>query len=129
MVFAKKQLEAKEILEKKWHITLITDDIEHYVNKPNIKLDFDEELKLSKKYDIMRVFFDKIKESEALLICNYPKKWIDWYLGTSVLMELAVAYSNNKICYLLHDIDKSQPYALEVTLIDPIILNWDLNNI
>jgi len=62
-----------------------------------------------------------------MIVLNYDKKGIHGYLGTSVLMEIAIAYFLGKKIYLLHDIDRSQPYALEVLVIDPMILNGDLS--
>jgi hypothetical protein len=80
MAFAKEQYHAKETLESIGHIVYISDDIENYIDQPSIKLDFEEELRISLAYDIMRVFFNKIADSDAVLICNYPKKGITGYL-------------------------------------------------
>jgi hypothetical protein len=126
MVFAKEQIEIQKILVDSGHEVFLTDDIEEYVDKPSIKSSFEEELKVSLEYDIMRSFFDKIAKSDAFLVCNNPKNGISGYLGTSVLMELGLAYYLGKKIYLLNDIDRLQGYALEVAIIDPIILNGDI---
>jgi hypothetical protein len=126
MSFAKEQIEAKTFLEKRGHFIQLTENIEEYSNSPSIKQSFDEELKISLEHDIMRSFFRKIEENDAFLVMNYKKKDVDGYLGTSVLMELAIAYFLNKKIYLLNEIDKSQPYSLEVAIINPTILNGDL---
>jgi len=125
MVFAKEQLEAKKILEEMGYEVLVTDDIEDYVNDSNIKMNFEEELRLSLKYDIMRSFFNKIEGSDALLIVNEKKRGIEGYLGTSVLMEMGLAYHLKKKVYLVNPIDMDQGYALEVALIDPVVINGD----
>jgi len=129
MVFAKEQITMKKQLEAAGHEILITDDIEDYANNSAIKQSFEDELKLSLEYDIMHTFFNKIEESDALLICNLPKKWIEWYLGTSVLMEIGLAYHLGKKVYLLYDVDKTQGYALEVAIIQPTILDGDISKI
>jgi len=129
MTFAREQLEAKETLERNGHSVLLTDNIEDYANHPNIKKSFKEELQLCLKDDIMRSFFNKIAESDAFLVCNYLNKKIEGYIGTSVLMELGLAYYLNKKIYLLYEIDQSQKYALEVAIINPIILNGDLSKV
>jgi len=126
MTFAKEQFQFKEQLEKNGHEVLITDDIKDYIDKPAIKKDFEEELKISLEYNIMYTFFKKIEESDALLICNYPKKGIEGYLGTSVLMEIGLAYYLHKKIYLLFEVDKTQGYALEIAIIQPTILNGDI---
>lgn len=129
MSFAKEQLKIKKELEEKGHTALVTEDIEHYIESDEIKRSFEEELKISLEYDIMRSFFKKIAESDALLICNYDKKGIKGYLGTSVLMELGLAYYLNKKIFLLNEIDTSQPYALEIAIINQEVLNNNLSKI
>jgi len=129
MTFAKQTLKAKKILEEGGLEVWVTDDLEHYEKDNNIKLDFDAELRLSLEYDIMRSFFKKIEESDVLLILNYEKKGIPGYLGTSVLMELGLAYHLKKKIYLLYPIDRSQGYALEVAIINPVVLNGELRGV
>ena len=127
--FAKEQLEIKKKLEQKGHTVVVTDDLNHYVEAPSIKNSFEEEVKLSKEYDIMRNFFNKIAECDAFLVCNYEKKKIKGYLGTSVLMEIGLAYHLKKKTYLLYDYDRTQNYAVEIAIIEPTILNGDLTKI
>lgn len=129
MSFAKEQLKAKEYLENKGYEVLVTDDIESYAVDTGIKASFDEELKISLEYDIMRTFFKKIEESDAFLVMNFDKGGTKGYLGVSVLMELGLAYYLNKKIYLLNEIDKEQPYALEVEIIKPERLKGSLENI
>jgi len=129
MAFAKEQVEAMRILKNRGFEVLATENIEKYVDTPAIKSSFDEELKISLEYDIMRDFFNKIAESDAFLVMNYPKKGIEGYLGASVLMEMGLAYYLKKKIFLLFQVDQEQSYALESAIIDPIVLNGDLNKI
>lgn len=129
VTFAKEQLNIKKELEQIGHTVFISDDLEEYINKPSIKLSFYEELKLSKEYDILRKFYNKIAEGDVLLVCNYDKNGIKGYLGTSVLIEIGLAYYLKKKVYLLNDIDVNQCYAMEVSIMEPIILNGDLKKI
>jgi hypothetical protein len=128
-VFAKELFNIKKELEDEGHSVLVTDDLHEYVEKPSIKRDFDEEVKISKKYDIIKSFFKKIEQSDALLIGNFTKNNIKGYLGPNVLMDLGLAYYLNKKIYLLNDVDRSQSCAVEMAIIDAIILNGDLNKI
>jgi hypothetical protein len=75
----------------------------------------------------MKVFFDEIAISDAILFLNYDKKWISGYIGTSVLMEIGIAYYLDKKIFLTNPIDQSQWYALEVLLAGPTIINGDLS--
>jgi len=129
LVFAKEQLKTKKFLEEKGHVCLVTDDIQEYIDRPEIKKSFEEELKISKRDDVMKTCFNKIDDSDAFLVCNYDKNGVKGYLGTSVLMELGLALHLGKKIFLLNDYDKSQNYALEVALINPVILNGDLGGV
>ena len=129
VTFAKSMLEVKEELEKKGHTVLISDDAPFYIENPETKLSFEQELKLAQEQDILNKALNKVSQSDAIVVLNYEKNNIKGYLGTSVLMELAVAYHLKKKIFLLNEIDKFQNYALEVELINPIILNGDLNEI
>lgn len=129
MTFAKEQIEVAKYLRGKGHEILLTDDIDSYLKDEKIKLNFEQELEISKKYDIIRTFFNKIAESDALLVINHDKKNVPGYIGTSVIMEIGLAYYLKKKIYLLKEVDKNQSYALEIALINPAILNGDLSKI
>jgi hypothetical protein len=126
--FADELIQKKRELEQMGHKVLTTDDLEECKNLPEIKKNFDEELKESLKYDVMRDAFNKIEEADVVLVCNYPKNGINGYLGTSVLMELGLAYHFNKKVFFLNDFDKTQGYGLEIAMISPTIIK-DLKDI
>lgn len=129
MTFAKEQIEVKNELEKIGHEVLLTDDIESFAKDKQIKHSFEEELKLCLEYDVIRSFFNKIAESDAYLVCNHEKNGIKGYLGASVLMEIGLAYFLKKKIFLIFEIDQQQKYALEIAVMNPIILNGDLSKI
>ena len=101
MAFAKEQLAIKEKLEKKGFDVLVTDNIGKYAADQNIKKSFEEELRVSLEHDIMRDFFNKLNEADAFLVCNYDRKGVKGYLGTSVLMELGLAHYLKKKIFLM----------------------------
>jgi hypothetical protein len=127
--FAKEIVKIKKQLEDMEHTTLTTDDLELYADSPSIKASFDEELKQCIKHDSMRDGFNQVADSDIILVCNYQKNNIQGYLGTSVLMEIAVAYHLNKKVFLLYDYDKSHSYGLEIAIVNPVIIEGDLSNI
>lgn len=129
MSFASKMFEVQETLTKQWHTVNLSPGIKFFVENPNAKMDFEQELQFCKETGIMKRFFDEIETSEAILFLNYDKKWISGYIGASVLMEIGIAYHFDKKIFLINPIDKSQWYALEVLLTNPTIINGDLNKI
>jgi len=127
MTFAKEQIEAKKSLESRGYDVLITDDIEEFLGDLSVKtkMGFEDEVELCRKYDVIRTFFNKIAEADAMLVINGKKKGIEGYLGTSVLMEIGLAYYLNKKIYLVNPVDRCQSYAPEVAAMDPIIIGSD----
>lgn len=129
MKFAKEMLTAKEILETKRHQIVMSQDVAHYSDNPNTKEAFDDELKQAQKGNSLYEGLERVAESDVLLILNYPKNGIEGYVGTSVLMEIGLGYYLKKNIYFLYPVDKNQKYALEIALVNPTILNGDLNKI
>jgi hypothetical protein len=129
MTFAGDQLKAKEVLEQMGHDVSISEDLDVYVEDPRVKDDFDKELKHCLETDIIRDFFNKIKEADAYLIINKEKRGVRGYLGTSVLMEMGVAYQLGKKIFLLEGVGREQSYALEVEVINPVVLGGDLSKV
>ncbi|MBI2635160.1 MAG: hypothetical protein HYW79_01285 [Parcubacteria group bacterium] len=129
MQFAKEMLTAKEALETNGHSIVMSQDVSHYSDNPNTKEVFNDELKQAQKGNSLYEGLERVAESDALLILNYPKNRIEGYIGTSVLMEIGLGYYLKKKIYFLYPIDKNQKYALEIALVKPTILDGDLNKI
>lgn len=75
----------------------------------------------------MREYCQKIKESDIILVCNFDKKWITWYLWMNTLMEMWMALYDNKAIYLLNTPSQDLPSYEEVMWCKPIIINWDFS--
>ena len=129
MSFADKMIEARWTLEQLGHEVKLSPDTDYFMQHAKDKMSFEEELKFCKETDIMRKFFDEIATIDWMLFLNYDRKWISWYIGTSVLMEIGIAFFLKKKIYLISPIDTTQSYALEVMETNPIIIDGDLNKI
>ena len=127
--FAKEMLDIKKKLEEQNHKVIINSDVEHYFENPEDKENYEKELEISKQTEALREAFENVAEADAILVINHDKNNIQGYLGTSVLMEIAIAYYLNKKIFLLNEIDKLQNYSLEIDLVKPIILNGNLDEI
>jgi len=80
------------------------------------------------KQNAIKAHYEKIKNSDAILICNYNKKEIENYIGGNTLMEMEFAYVNNKKIFLLNEIPEIG-YKDEILEMEPIVINGDLSKI
>lgn len=72
--------------------------------------------------------FNRISQSKAILVLNYPKKGVDGYIGSNTLMEIGVAFHLGKTIYILHELAE-QGCKEEVMALASTILNGDFSKI
>lgn len=87
-----------------------------------------EHAKLKIENDTFKWYYNAIKNSDAILVCNFEKNGIAGYVGGSVLMEIGYAYVLGKKIFFLYPIPEIT-YKEELTAVQPTILNGDLNKI
>ncbi|HUD05845.1 MAG TPA: hypothetical protein VMR18_02960 [Candidatus Saccharimonadales bacterium] len=121
----------KEKLEKNGFEVLVSSDLDHIIANPHLPDDLDADYKHCVENDIQRDFFDKIADSDVVLALNYPKNGIDGYCGTSVLMELGLAYYLRKKIYLLNPLPNyyDHRWALEVAILRPTVIDGDITKV
>lgn len=73
--------------------------------------------------DVIRKYYEKIKESEAILVANYDKNWIRNYIGGNTFLEIWFAYVLNKKIFLFNEIPEIW-YSDEIKAMQPVILGW-----
>jgi hypothetical protein len=88
-----------------------------------------EHAAVKRENDYLRVHYQHILESDAVLIVNNEKNGIKNYIGGNALIEMGQAYVNGKTIFLLNAIPSGMPYAAEIECMDPICLNGDLSKI
>jgi hypothetical protein len=88
-----------------------------------------ENADFKRSHDYIRSHYGHILESDAILIVNLEKKGRKDYIGGNCLMEMGMAYVNNKKIFLLGEIPTDAPYLDEIKAMDPICLHGDLANI
>lgn len=131
MTFAKEMMDIKRKLETRGHIVSVPPDIESHIENPLLTDDLDSNYRHALQTNIMRECFDLVAQSDVILVLNYRKNGINGYVGTSSLMEIGLAYYFRKKTFLLNRIPKAKEvrWAHELEIIQPIILNGDLNKI
>jgi hypothetical protein len=124
MAFAKEMLEIKQKLEEQNHIVIVPANTDKYANGT-----IDVENKWEKiELDVIRVYFDEIKKTDAILVINKDKNNIKNYVGGNSLIEIAFAHVLNKKVFLLNPIPQIN-YSDEIEAMNPVILNNDLSKI
>jgi hypothetical protein len=73
--------------------------------------------------------FDKIAKSDSLLVINNDKKGIKGYIGTNVLMEIAIAFYFKKNIYILNPIEDNASFTEELFAFGVKFINGDLDNV
>lgn len=76
--------------------------------------------------DLIRGYFDKINNADAVIIANYDKKGIKNYIGGNAFLEAGFAHVLNKKLYFINDIPKIG-YMDELIAMQPVILKGDLD--
>lgn len=84
--------------------------------------------KRAKKYNVIKYYFKKIKDADAILVLNYDKKGTKNYIGGNVFLEIGFAHVLGKRVFLLNDIPEVF-YKNEIESMDPIVLKGDLTKI
>lgn len=80
----------------------------------------------AKKYKVIKYYFEKIKEADAILVLNYDKKGIKNYIGGNVFLEMGFAYVLDKKIFLYNPIPEVS-YKEEIKTMEPVILNGNLD--
>ena len=72
-------------------------------------------------YNLIKDHFEKINESDALLVCNFNKNGIEGYIGGNTLIEMGKAFDRDVPIFLLNSIPKMD-YKAEILAMQPIVL-------
>ncbi|MCK5332314.1 hypothetical protein KAJ41_00425 [Candidatus Parcubacteria bacterium] len=89
-------------------------------------------LRKTQSMDMIKRYWNFIKNSEAILVLNLSKKGVDGYIGGSTLMEMGFAYGHDKKIYLYNSIPQRSErmhYVDEIIDMKPIVINGDLAKI
>jgi nucleoside 2-deoxyribosyltransferase len=124
----KKMSETKNTLTQMGHIVEMPnlDNIDKQVDKDGNSL---ETAQIKIENDLIRGYFKKIQESDVVLVVNEDKKKTKGYIGANSFLELGFGYVLGKKIFLLNNYAKKLSCSDEITAMEPIILNGDLDKI
>lgn len=80
------------------------------------------------KGERIKLHFDKIKASDAILILNYDKHGKNNYVGPNTFLEMGYAFGVGKKIFVLNHLPKDYHYE-ELISMNPVCLNNDLEEV
>ncbi|MSR70632.1 hypothetical protein EXS62_01170 [Candidatus Kaiserbacteria bacterium] len=81
------------------------------------------------KESAIRDHYEKINWGEAILVVNPEKRGVAGYVGGNTLMEMGVAFFQQKPIYILHPVSSELSYKQEIYGMKPVVLEGDLSKI
>ena len=73
--------------------------------------EFRKHITAKDKGKFIKLHFEKIEKSDAILIVNKVKNGIRGYIGANAMMEAGIAFNRNIKIYLLHPYSKTHPFS------------------
>jgi predicted RNA-binding protein with PUA domain len=126
MTLAQKMLEAERELQSRGHQIILPEFVREYAVLENAEDRHSESAKNKVKYGLIRQYFEKIRESDAVLVLNEERHGIPDYIGGNSFLEMGFAHVLVKEIYLLNPIPKMS-YTDEIRAMRPIVINRDYN--
>jgi nucleoside 2-deoxyribosyltransferase len=124
MKFSKQMVDTSKYVKEQGHTTILPVGVEEHIDNDSLKKEEDSNTKI--KGDLIRGYYKKIEDSDALLVLNYDKNNIPNYIGGNTFIEMAFACVLKKPIYLLNPIPDIS-YSSEIEAMEPIVINGDLD--
>ncbi len=110
------------------HTVVLPEFTHDYARMDTIDKMHTESARNKVEYDLIRGYFEKINEGDAVLVVNVERKNIDGYIGGNSFLEMGFAHVLDKSIYLLNKIPEMN-YKDEIEAMNPIVLNNNFKNI
>jgi hypothetical protein len=82
------------------------------------------------KGNLIKRYYDKIAESDAILVVNQEKQSIKGYIGGNGFLEMGFAHVLGKPIYVLNPLPKElKIFHQELLAMRPIVINGDLGKV
>lgn len=124
MAFGKEILDLRSKLESRGHEIVVPDNIDKYASG-----EIGSEDKWDKvESDVIKSYYEKIMEQDAILVFNEDKNEIENYVGGNSLIEMAFAHVLGKKIFLWKPVPEMS-YSDEIEAMSPVVLNEILEKI
>lgn len=128
MSSAAKMVEIKNELEKNGHQVLLPKRTEEYATQKRQMEDNRESTENKIKDDLIRDYYNEIKNSDAILVCNLDKNGKENYIGGNTFLEMGFAHVLDKKIFLLNPIPEIS-YKDEILAMQPVLIKNNLDSI
>lgn len=118
-------LEIQAKLEAMGHAVEIPHGVKHEYLRNRTEVETKEKASDKISTGVIKAYYEKIKEYDAVLIVNPPKRGIANYIGGNTFLEMGFAYVLGKPIYCLNPLPELS-YSAEMLAMQPVILNGDL---
>lgn len=126
MMFSEEMIKTEEKLIRLGHQVTIPRFTKEYAKLDKDKV-HSESVRHKLEHELIKDYYFKIKDSDAILVINEPKNEIENYIGGNSLIEMGFAYITDKKIYLLNGIPQMN-YTDEIVAMQPICLKGDLED-
>lgn len=126
MTASKEMLEIEKKLQALSHEVIIPLFTHDYAALDEMDKMHSESAQNKIKYDLIRGYYEKIKNGDAVLVINIERRGIRGYIGGNSFLEMGFAHIFSKPIYLLEDIPDVN-YRDEIETMRPIIIYGDLS--
>ena len=128
MTFVKKMVEVGRQLAEFEYEVVLPKFSEEYSQMDNSDKIHSESVKNKINHDLIRDYFEEIKNADAILVINEDKNGIANYIGGNSFLEMGFAHILDKKIFLLNPIPEIL-YKDEIEAMHPKILHGDLEKI
>lgn len=125
-------LNIKKKLEEKGHEV----EIPHGVKNPEVRERIrnrkvvinSEEANEKIKYNVLKKYYELIKQNDVVLVVNPKKTGIEGYIGGNTFLEMGFAHILGKKIFCLYSLP-TLSYTAEMMAMNPVVIQGDLGKI
>ena len=128
MTASREMVGAEKKLKELGHDVVLPEFTYEYSSMDTIDKMHTESARNKVEYDLIRGYFETIKNGDAIFIVNVERKGVKGYIGGNSFLEMGFAFVLNKPIYLLHEIP-DVGYRDEIEAMSPIIIDGDFSRI
>lgn len=126
MRLSKEMVRLEKELLNLGHIVILPRFTREYASLRSEKEMHSESARNKIEHDLIREYFEEIKNNDTIVVVNKKRKNIEGYIGGNSFLEMGFAHVLHKPIYLTDQIPQ-MGYTDEIIAMQPIILNGNLS--